>query len=154
MPLENRAMMAFIALCCIALGSALTFGIDRLNAPKPVIISNAVAAAPVPPPAPSQVTSGIEGREQSSGAPSRKRSHSPKSKKARTLHKKITSGVVHLNSATLDDLEQLPGVGPSTAQAIIDFRTQAGGFTSFDKLGDVPRMGAKKLAKLMPFVAL
>ena len=61
---------------------------------------------------------------------------------------------VGLNSATLADLERLPGVGPSMAAKIITYREQSGGFAKVDDLSLVPGIGPKKLAKLTPFVTL
>jgi competence ComEA-like helix-hairpin-helix protein len=156
MTTENRALVAFIALVCIALGSAVTYGIDRINAPKPVIISDAVNVPPQLPPPPSSSSAS----DQNGGLPtdrahrSGKRSRTARGASSGRSVKKITKGVIHINSATVDQLEELPGVGPSTAQAIVDFRTQSGGFQSIDELGDIPRMGAKKLQRLQPFVAL
>lgn len=63
------------------------------------------------------------------------------------------TGPVHLNSATLEQLDALPGVGPVTAQKIIDFRTQHGGFDSVDDLDAVPGIGPARLADLRPLVA-
>lgn len=63
-------------------------------------------------------------------------------------------GVVHINSADLDELQRLPGVGPSTAQKILDYRQQVGRFTSADQLDDVKGIGPAKLEKMRPFVAL
>jgi competence protein ComEA len=64
-----------------------------------------------------------------------------------------TSGPVHLNSATLEQLDALPGVGPVTAQKIIDYRTQHGSFDSVDDLDAVPGIGPARLADLRPLVA-
>lgn len=61
---------------------------------------------------------------------------------------------VSLNAATLEDLDTLPGVGPVTAQAILDWRTQNGGFTSVDELLDVDGIGPKTFEKLKPMVTL
>jgi competence protein ComEA len=55
---------------------------------------------------------------------------------------------VNLNSATLEQLDTLDGVGPTTAQKIIDFRTAHGGFGSVDELDQIPGIGEKKLAAL------
>jgi len=55
---------------------------------------------------------------------------------------------VNLNTATLEELETLDGVGPATAQKILDWRQQNGGFRSVDDLGEVPGIGPKKLAAL------
>lgn len=59
-----------------------------------------------------------------------------------------TSGPVDLNEATTSELEQLPGIGPATASAIVDFRTQSGPFSSVDDLLDVPGIGPAKLAAI------
>jgi competence protein ComEA len=64
-----------------------------------------------------------------------------------------SSGPVHLNSATLEQLDALPGVGPVTAQKIVDYRTQHGGFGSVDELDAVPGIGPARLADLRPLVA-
>jgi comEA protein len=52
---------------------------------------------------------------------------------------------VHINSATVEELETLPGIGPSLAQAIIDYRDEHGPFASLDDLDNVPGMGPAKL---------
>ena len=63
------------------------------------------------------------------------------------------AGPVHLNSATLEQLDGLPGVGPVTAQKIVDYRTQHGGFGSVDELDAVPGIGPARLADLRSLVA-
>lgn len=57
-----------------------------------------------------------------------------------------------LNRATLDELDELPGVGPSTAQAIVDERDRRGGFTAVDQLLEVRGIGDAKLAALRELV--
>lgn len=53
-----------------------------------------------------------------------------------------------LNTATLEQLETLDGVGPATAQKIVDYRTAHNGFGSVDELDQVPGIGPKRLAAL------
>jgi competence protein ComEA len=61
---------------------------------------------------------------------------------------------VHLNSATLEQLDTLPGVGPVTAQKILDYRTEHGAFSSVDELDSVPGIGPARLAELKKLVDL
>ena len=62
------------------------------------------------------------------------------------------TGPLDLNTATLEQLEELPGVGPATAQAIIDERDRRGGFTSVEDLLDVRGIGPAKLEGLRDLV--
>ena len=57
-------------------------------------------------------------------------------------------GTVSLNSATVEELITLPGVGPATAEAIIAHREEAGHFTSIEQLMDVSGIGPAKFAQL------
>ena len=61
---------------------------------------------------------------------------------------------VSLNSATAAQLDTLDGVGPATAQKILDWRREHGGFRSIDDLGEVPGIGPKRLAALRGKVQL
>ena len=61
---------------------------------------------------------------------------------------------VHLNSATLEQLETLDGIGPSLAQRIIDYRTEHGGFRALEQLDDVSGFGPARMAALDGHVAL
>lgn len=63
------------------------------------------------------------------------------------------SGPLDLNSATLEQLDALPGIGPATAQKILDYRQQHGAFTSVDELDAVPGIGPAKLDQLKGLVA-
>jgi competence protein ComEA len=61
-------------------------------------------------------------------------------------------GVLDLNTATVEQLDALPGVGPVTAAAIVAWRQANGRFTSVDQLGDVEGIGPARLDKLRPLV--
>lgn len=60
---------------------------------------------------------------------------------------------VSLNSATAEQLETLPGVGPVLAQHILDYRDEHGGFTSVDQLQDVNGIGERRFADIKPRVS-
>ncbi|MFJ5259690.1 helix-hairpin-helix domain-containing protein [Streptomyces sp. NPDC088387] len=59
---------------------------------------------------------------------------------------------VSLNTATVEQLDTLPGVGPVLARHIIDYRTQHGGFRSVDELRDVNGIGDRRFADLRNLV--
>lgn len=61
-------------------------------------------------------------------------------------------GVVDLNQATLEQLEDLPGVGPVLAQRMLDFRAAHGRFSSVDELREVGGIGDKKFEQISPKV--
>ena len=63
------------------------------------------------------------------------------------------AGPVHLNTATLEDLDALPGVGPVTAQKILDYRQQHGAFANIDELDAIPGIGPARLDQLRNLVA-
>lgn len=64
------------------------------------------------------------------------------------------SGPVDLNRATEAELDVLPGVGPSTAAAIVRYREESGPFAAVEDLLDVPGIGPAKLAALADLVTV
>ena len=63
-------------------------------------------------------------------------------------------GVVNVNTATPEQLDLLPGVGPKIAGAIIAYRDQNGGFEIPSELTAVRGIGERALARMRPFVAV
>lgn len=62
------------------------------------------------------------------------------------------AGPVSLSTATLEQLDALPGVGPVTARKILDYRQEHGGFRSVDELDAVPGIGPARLEQLRELV--
>jgi comEA protein len=62
------------------------------------------------------------------------------------------TSAVDLNTATLEQLDTLPGVGPVTAQRILDWRTANGRFTAIEQLREVDGIGEARYAKLKDLV--
>ncbi|MBI2842851.1 MAG: helix-hairpin-helix domain-containing protein [Armatimonadetes bacterium] len=90
---------------------------------------------------------------QSKSAPSQA-VQSPVSAPRSPARAAISGRTVNINTAGPEELDTLPGVGPVTAQKIIDYRNQIGGFTSIDQLIDVKGIGPKKFEQMRPFVGL
>jgi comEA protein len=63
-----------------------------------------------------------------------------------------TQSVVDLNSATAEQLETLPGVGPRTAERIIEYRRDNGSFKKIEELMNVRGIGERSFLKLRPVV--
>lgn len=68
--------------------------------------------------------------------------------------RKADDGLIHLNNATANDLDKLPGIGPTLSERIIDWRNANGGFKSIDDLRRIGGIGDKLFAGIKPLVAL
>ena len=64
---------------------------------------------------------------------------------------KDLSGKVDINSASLEELQIAPGIGPSKAQSIIDYRNEYGSFSCVEELIEVSGIGEKTLAKIKDY---
>ena len=64
------------------------------------------------------------------------------------------TGPLDINTATAEELDALPGIGPVLAQRIIDYRTQAGGFRAVEELLNVNGIGEAKLMDILELVTV
>ncbi len=75
-----------------------------------------------------------------------------KKTKGKKISKEYTGKPINLNTATEEELLQLPGIGPSTAKRIIELRIQKGKFSSIEELLEVPRIGKITLERIKPYI--
>jgi competence protein ComEA len=64
----------------------------------------------------------------------------------------VPQGPIQLSSATAEQLDSLPGIGPATAQKILDYRAEHGAFRSIEELDDVPGIGPTRVEQLKGLV--
>lgn len=83
-----------------------------------------------------------------SGSSNNKQTTSSSSKNAGTSKK------VNINTATQTELESIPGVGPSTAQKIITYRTQKGKFKTIEDIKNVSGIGESKFNKMKDYITV
>jgi competence ComEA-like helix-hairpin-helix protein len=62
--------------------------------------------------------------------------------------------LINLNTATIAQLETLPGIGPNTAKSIVDFRNRSGPFQRLEDLLAIKGISKSKLEKLRPYVTV
>lgn len=66
---------------------------------------------------------------------------------------KIT-GAININSAKIEELKKIPGIGEATAQKIIEYREQNGGFLSKEEIMNVSGIGKKKFENMKDYIKI
>jgi competence protein ComEA len=64
----------------------------------------------------------------------------------------VNAGRVNINTATVTELDALPGIGPTTAQAVVDYRLQNGPFNMIQDIENVPGIGPATYDKIKDYI--
>lgn len=144
--MKNRQSAILVLITCIAVSFTMGFLAGRVSAPGDTIITR--SPEPTSPPAIST---------EAAPAPERLTvltTLPPETEAQNTLSTSADPSLINVNTATLSQLDTLPGIGPVLAQRIIDYREVHGPFTSPAQLILVEGIGEKRLAEIIGLITI
>ena len=149
----TKVEWAAILAACIIASFTLGFYLGRCSSPTTLSISasaeTAVASASAVPVSVSvPAVSAVPSSNAEAAASFMESSVSAQEPMELSVSEQSTSGLVNINTATIEELDALPGIGPVIAQRIVDYRTQYGPFTAKEQIKNVSGIGDKKYSDI------
>ena len=147
--MKNRQSIALLLVTCVFAAFTLGFLAGRASAPGDTIIARMPAqtqSATLPQdtvPAVNSISLVTAATEPTVAEPP-----------AASPSRSDNAGLINVNTATLEQLDTLPGIGPVIGQRIIDYREQHGPFTSVGQLILVDGIGEKRLAAIIDLITV
>ncbi len=156
--MKNKAMAAMAALVLLFVGFTTGFFLGR-NTRVTAVQTTKTLHTQLPGETIVVIQEILVTQPPQTEAPTQPRTESPKYETPKNETPKATKPrevtfPVNLNTATLRELDALPGIGEVLGQRILDYRAAHGPFNSVDQLLNIKGIGEKTLAKLKPYVTI